>query len=129
MVYPEKILLSRSFPNTWAGVLEFDKEVEKITEQRGLVIIYKVEGGKNCALPLCQILHQRKKRYLLEVNPLKSNRQKDFYGEDKSDAVDARAVAAIVLRSTENLPVIEGGTNSKVRKPFDSLNSTPYLSI
>ena len=111
MIYPEKILLSRSFPNTWTGVLEFDKEVEKIAEQRGLVIIYGVEGGKNCALPLCQILHQRKKRYLLEVNPLKSNRQKDFYGEDKSDAVDARAVAAIVLRSTENLPVIEGGTS------------------
>jgi transposase len=38
-----------------------------------------------------------------EVNPVKTNRQKDFYGQDKSDEISARCIAAIVLRS---LPII-----------------------
>ncbi len=42
-----------------------------------------------------------------EVNPLKTNRQKDFYGGDKSDEIDAKCIAQILLRSYENLPKIE----------------------
>jgi len=41
------------------------------------------------------------------VNPLKTNRQKDFYGGDKSDEIDARCIAQILLRSYESLPKIE----------------------
>jgi len=107
MVYPEKILLSRSFPNTWMGVMSFCKEVCRIAKERNLAITYGVEGGKNTASCLCQILFLRGNGDIREINPLKANRQKDFYGEDKSDEVDARACAAIVLRAKENLPLME----------------------
>jgi len=42
-----------------------------------------------------------------EVNSLKTNRQEDFYGGDKSDEIDAKCIAQILLRSHDNLPKIE----------------------
>lgn len=112
IIYPEKILLSKSFPNTWEGILEFDRQVARVAHKRMLDIVYGIEGSRSCARPLCQILYEVRKRRLFEVNPVKTNRQKDFYGQDKSDEVDARAIAAIVLRSGTGLPVIEAGTST-----------------
>ena len=39
------------------------------------------------------------------VNPLWTNRQRAFYGQDKDDAIDGRSIAAVVLRRREQLPL------------------------
>jgi len=44
IIYPEKILLSKSFPNTWEGILEFDRQVTRVAQKRMLDIIYGIEG-------------------------------------------------------------------------------------
>jgi len=69
MVYPEKILLSRSFPTTWRGTVGCDEDVYRIAKERDLTITSGVQGGNHTAFPLCQILLQRGRRDIRDVNP------------------------------------------------------------
>lgn len=103
LVYPEVKLISKKIENNYQAIMEFDRIVEKIAKEKGLHLIYGLEDSGAYGKPLKEFLLE-KERMVLEVNPLKTNRQKDFYGQDKSDQIDARCVASIVLRSHDELP-------------------------
>jgi len=103
MVYPEVILISKRIENNYEAIMDFDRSVEKIAKEKGLHLVYGLEDSGAYGKPLKEFL-LNKERITLEVNPLKTNRQKDFYGQDKSDQIDARCVASIVLRSRDSLP-------------------------
>lgn len=106
LVYPEIVLLTRSFPNNFEEILKFDKKVEEIAQSHSLNIVYGLEDVGIYGKGMRDILLNRG-REIVEVNPIKTNRQKDFYGQDKSDEIDARCIAAIVLRSYRNLPEVK----------------------
>jgi hypothetical protein len=60
-------------------------------------------AGRNPRRLLCQVLTERG-RDVRVVNPLWTNRQRAFYGQDKDDA-NGRAIAAVVLRRRDQLPL------------------------
>lgn len=110
MVYPEIKLMSKRIDNNYDSIIEFDKRIEKLARKKDLKIIYGLEDSGSYGKSLKELL-LAKDRTILEVNPLKTNRQKDFYGQDKSDPIDATCVASIVLRSHEELPELKKSTS------------------
>ncbi|MEA1965203.1 MAG: IS110 family transposase, partial [Candidatus Aerophobetes bacterium] len=106
IAYPEVILLSYRFENSYEAISSFDEKVMKIAKKNSLKVIYGLEDSGVYGRTIKEVLTSRN-REIREVNPLKTNRQKDFYGGDKSDEIDARCIAQILLRSYENLPKIE----------------------
>jgi len=109
MVYPEVKLMSKIINNNYRSIIKFDQEVEKIAKKKKLKIVYGLEDSGSYGKPLKELLLERG-RTILEINPLKTNRQRDFYGQDKSDSIDATCVASVVLRSNEKLPVLKNAT-------------------
>lgn len=109
MVYPEVKLMSKIINNNYRSIIKFDQDVEKIAKEKKLKIVYGLEDSGSYGKPLKELLLERG-RTILEINPLKTNRQRDFYGQDKSDSIDATCVAGIVLRSNEKLPVLKNAT-------------------
>lgn len=105
MVYPEVKLMSKRINNDFLGIAEFDQEVSSLAKRRNLLLVYGLEDSGAYGSTLKEYLLE-KERTILEINPLKTNRQKDFYGQDKSDTVDATCCASIVLRSYDKLPQI-----------------------
>ncbi len=78
----------------------------KLAQKNGLKVIYGLENSGAYGRIIKEVLTSRSEEKD-EVNPLKTNRQKDFYGGDKSDEIDARCITQILLHSYENLPKIE----------------------
>ena len=68
----------------------------KLAEKNGLRVIYGLEDSGAYGKTIKEVLTSRS-REIREVNPLKTNRQKDFYGGNKSDETDARCIAQILL--------------------------------
>ena len=106
LAYPEVILLSSQFENSYEAISSFDEDVMKLAQKNGLRVIYGLEDSGAYGRTIKEVLVSRS-REIREVNPLKTNRQKDFYGGDKSDEIDARCIAQILLRSHGSLPKIE----------------------
>ena len=106
ITYPEVILLNCRFENSYEAISSFDEKVMKIAKKNSLKVIYGLEDSGAYGRTIKEVLTSRS-REIREVNPLKTNRQKDFYGGDKSDEIDAKCIAQILLRSYENLPKIE----------------------
>jgi len=106
LAYPEVELLNSQFENSYEAISSFDAKIMKLAEKKGLKVIYGLEDSGAYGKTIKDVLTSRS-REIREVNPLKTNRQKDFYGGDKSDEIDARCIAQILLRSYENLPKIE----------------------
>ena len=106
LAYPEVELLNSQFENSYEAISSFDEKVMKLARKNGLKVIYGLEDSGAYGKTIKDVLTSRP-REIREVNPLKTNRQKDFYGGDKSDEIDARCIAQILLRSYENLPKIE----------------------
>lgn len=111
IVFPEVVLLKKQFANTYEGIDEFDREVAKLASERGLEIVYGLEDIGIYGKGMKEILLDRGRR-IVEVNPIKSDRQ------NKSDEIAARSVAAVVLRSLPDLPVIsrEAGLQRTIRE-------------
>lgn len=105
MVYPEVKLMSKRISNDFLDIAKFDQEVSSLAKRRGLLLVYGLEDSGAYGSTLKEYLLE-KERTILEINPLKTNRQKDFYGQDKSDNIDATSCAAIVLRLYDKLPQI-----------------------
>lgn len=105
MVYPEVKLMSKKINNSYEAIAEFDQEVQLLGKERNLTVVYGLEDSGAYGSTLKEYLLE-KERIILEINPLKTNRQKDFYGQDKSDTVDATCCASIVLRLKDKLPQI-----------------------
>lgn len=110
LVYPEVELLNSQFENSYEAISSFDEKIMKLAEKNDLKVIYGLEDSGAYGRTIKEVLTSRS-REIREVNPLKTNRQKDFYGGDKSDEIDARCIAQILLRSYESLPKIEEGND------------------
>jgi len=65
-----------------------------------------VEGSANYGYNLARYLGEQGCD-VKEVNPVKTDRQRDFYGQDKSDHLDALATAVVVLRAYDRLPDVK----------------------
>jgi transposase len=106
--FPEEVVLDETFDNTRAGHERLWSHARGLAEEQGLSLVFGLEDGSNYGYALA--------RYLLgqgchvkEVNPRMTNRQRDFYGQDKTNRLDALATAAIVMRAHEQLPDLQAG--------------------
>jgi len=98
LAYPEVELLNSQFENSYEAISSFDEKVMKLARKNGLKVTYGLEDSGAYGKTIKEVLTSRF-RETREVNPLKTNRQKDFYGGDKSDEIDARCIAQILLFS------------------------------
>jgi transposase len=117
MRFPEVILQDGEIENTPVGFKALDERVQQLAAEHGLTPLYGLEGSGFYGRALADFLLHRG-RDVREVQALKVNRQKAYYGQDKSDQIDARAAAAIALRSAQELPrvVRRDQTTEAIRK-------------
>jgi transposase len=101
--FPEEILLDETFANSSAGHEDLLRATQAIASQHGLRLTFGVEDSGNYGYSLARFLVEQGYE-VKEVNPRMTNRQRDFYGQDKTDHLDALAAAAIVLRAHDRLP-------------------------
>jgi len=101
--FPEEILLDQTFDNVPTGYQALWAQSKQLASQHHLRLVVGVEESGNYGYALARYL-VRQGCPIKEVNSLMTNRQRDFYGQDKTDRLDALSVAAIVLRAFERLP-------------------------
>jgi len=103
VLYPDRVVLDEAIPNEPSAFARLDDQVAHLARQYRARIVYGVEDHRRYGQALVEAL-QARGRTVRVVNPLWTHRQKDFYGQDKDDRVDARAIAAVVLRRGDTLP-------------------------
>ena len=103
VLFPDEVVLDRMLVNDVPDIEQLDAEACELAQRHHAEVVYGVEDHRGLGRRIVDVL-QRREREVRVVNPLTSNRQKAFYGEDKNDSVDARAIAAVVLRRRERLP-------------------------
>ena len=103
VLYPDRLILDTAFANDRHAIQDFDAKVAALAIQHDAELIYGIEDHRGYGRAVTQTLHQAG-RQIRVVNPLWTHRQKDFYGQDKDDRIDARSVAAVVLRRADKLP-------------------------
>ena len=101
--FPEKIVLDKSFDNTPTGQQALLSEARQLAAEYELTLVFGLEDSGNYGYTLGRYLVEQGCR-VKEVNPRMTNRQRDFYGQDKTNRLDALAAAAIVLRAYQRLP-------------------------
>ena len=103
--FPEEILLDETFDNCRAGHDALWSQANALAAELDLALVIGLEDGSNYGYTLGRYLTNRGGP-VKEVNPHMINRQRDFYGQDKTNHLDALATAAIVLRVYDQLPDI-----------------------
>lgn len=103
--FPEEVLLDQGYDNTRAGHCALLSQARKLAAEHQLGLVFGLEDGGNYGYTLSRYLVQAG-CCVKEVNPRMTNRQRDFYGQDKSNRLDALATAAIVMRAYERLPQV-----------------------
>jgi transposase len=103
VLYPDRLILDTAFANDRHAIQDFDAKVAALATQHDAELIYGIEDHRGYGRAVTQTLQQAG-RQIRVVNPLWTHRQKDFYGQDKDDRIDARSVAAVVLRRADKLP-------------------------
>jgi transposase len=103
VLYPDRIIFDEAVPNDLRAFELLDDKLERLADRHRAALIYGVEDHRRYGQALVEVL-QARGREVRVVNPLWTHRQKDFYGQDKDDAIDARAIAAVVLRRGDHLP-------------------------
>jgi transposase len=101
--FPEEIVLDESFDNTRVGHHALWSKAQALAAEHELSLVFGLEDSGNYGYTLGRYLVQQGCR-VKEVNPRMTNRQRDFYGQDKTNRLDALATAAIVFRAYERLP-------------------------
>ena len=101
--FPEEIVLDEAFDNTRAGHRALWTKAQALADDQSLSLIFGLEDGSNYGYALGRFLVNQGD-CVKEVNPRMTNRQRDFYGEDKTNRLDALATAAIVFRAFDRLP-------------------------
>lgn len=101
--YPDEVVLDVEVDNDVPDIRALDVRVAEIADRYDAEVVYGVEDHRRHGRRLVEVLQQND-REIRVVNPAWTNRQKEFYGEDKNDSIDARAVAAVVLRRRDKLP-------------------------
>ena len=104
--FPEVMLIDDVFENTPAGQRALLQRAREVASAQNLRLTFGVEDSGNYGYNLARYLVEQGCE-VKEVNPLKTDRQRDFYGEDKTDHLDALATAAVVLRAYESLPDVK----------------------
>ena len=103
--FPETIMLDESFDNCRTGHQALWSKANALAEEHELNLVVGLEDGSNYGYTLGRFL-TNEGCPVKEVNPRMTNRQRDFYGQDKTNRLDALATAAIVLRAYDHLPDI-----------------------
>ncbi len=103
--FPEEIVLDAAFDNTPLGHHTLWSKAQSLMVEHGLNLVFGLEDSGNYGYTLGRYLVQQGCQ-VKEVNPRMTNRQRDFYGQDKTNRLDALATAAIVLRAYERLPQV-----------------------
>ncbi len=103
VLYPDELVLDTTVTNDVPNIRDLDCRIEALAQQHSADIVYGIEDHRRHGRRVVEVLQQHD-REVRVVNPAWANRQKEFYGEDKSDSIDARAVAAVVLRRRSALP-------------------------
>jgi transposase len=101
--FPEEVMLDEAFANTRAGHEALWSKAKSLAAEHDLSLVFGLEDGSNYGYSLARCL-LRHGCQVKEVNPRMTNRQRDFYGQDKTNRLDALATAAIVMRAHEQLP-------------------------
>jgi transposase len=101
--FPEEIVLDEVFDNTQAGHRALWSQAQALADEQSLSLIFGLEDGSNYGYALGRFLVNQG-GCVKEVNPRMTNRQRDFYGQDKTNRLDALATAAIVFRAYDRLP-------------------------
>jgi transposase len=101
--FPEEIVLDEAFDNTRAGHRALWSSAQALAAKHDLRLVFGLEDGSNYGHALGRYLVNQGS-CVKEVNPRMTNRQRDFYGEDKTNRLDALSTAAIVFRAYERLP-------------------------
>lgn len=103
--FPEEIVLDEGFDNCRAGHHALWSQANALAAELDLALVIGLEDGSNYGYTLGRYLTNQGCP-VKEVNPRMTNRQRDFYGQDKTNRLDALATAAIVLRVYDQLPDI-----------------------
>ncbi len=103
--FPEEILMDETFDNCRTGHRALWSQVNAVAAEHDLTLVIGLEDGSNYGYTLGRYL-TNEGCPVKEVNPRMTNRQRDFYGQDKTNRLDALATAAIVLRAYDQLPDI-----------------------
>lgn len=101
--FPEEIVLDKTFGNTRADHRALLSEARELAKEEGLTLVFGLEDSGNYGYTLGRYLAEQG-CCVKEVNPRMTSRQRDFYGQDKTDRLDALAAAAIILRAYDRLP-------------------------
>jgi transposase len=104
VLFPDEILLDVALPNAIDAVETLDTRLADLASTNGAELVYGLEDHRRYGRLFCQVL-TRRGRDVRVVNPLWTNRQRAFYGQDKDDAIDGRSIAAVVLRRRDQLPL------------------------
>ena len=104
--FPEVVLVDAAFDNTAAGQRTLLQRVRAAAAAEHLRPIFGLEDSGNYGYNLARYLVEEGCE-VKEVNPVKTDRQRDFYGQDKTDHLDALATAAVVLRAYDSLPDVK----------------------
>jgi transposase len=104
VLFPDEVLLDVELPNALAAVDTLDSRLCELANRHGAELVYGLEDHRHYGRLFCQVLTERG-RDVRVVNPLWTNRQRAFYGQDKDDSVDGRSIAAVVLRRRHQLPL------------------------
>lgn len=103
--FPETIMLDETFDNCRTGHHALWSQANDLAAEHDLTLVIGLEDGSNYGYTLGRYLTNQGCP-VKEVNPRMTNRQRDFYGQDKTNRLDALATAAIVLRAYDQLPDI-----------------------
>lgn len=106
--YPEEVLFNHSIPNLPEAFADLDAMVCDAAGKLGLTPAYGLEDTGRYGRALCDFLCARG-RVVKEVNPILTHHQRAFYGQDKSDGIDAKCVGVILMRRFDRLPDREAG--------------------
>jgi len=101
--FPEEIVLDKTFENTRTGHRALLSDARELAAEEGLTLIFGLEDSGNYGHTLARYL-ANEGCCVKEVNPRMTSRQRDFYGQDKTDRLDALATATIILRAYDRLP-------------------------
>ena len=104
MLFPDEVVLDVELPNAFDAIANLDHRLCELANQHGAGLVYGLEDHRRYGRLFCQVLTERG-RDVRVVNPLWTNRQRAFYGQDKDDAIDGRSIAAVVLRRHHQLPL------------------------
>src|ERR1700751_891015 len=104
VLFPDEVVFDGELPNALDAIQSLDLRLAELAATHAAELGYGLEDHHRYGRLLCQVLTERG-RDVRVVNPLWTNRQRAFYGQDKDDAIDGRSIAAVVLRRREQLPL------------------------